>query len=165
MNLSRFILRPTVGLFEICAHTDGLSPFVGEQSLGPIDLSKATRLKHVKFWWGRDPRWAVKALRTVTHDNRNLQLSLETTWKSYGHRVGSDDLGVLLDDIGGACYQGWLELDSVLAQLWESHSIRPEVTYNVPTWMGKGTGRRMQILLPEVTARGIVDLVEQNVRW
>ena len=53
----------------------------------------------------------------------------------------------------------------MLAQLWESHSIRPEVTYNVPTWMGKGTGRRMQILLPEVTARGIVDLVEQNVRW
>ena len=58
-----------------------------------------------------------------------------------------------------ASYQGWLELDRVLALLWESHSIRPRVIYNVRVRKEKGKARRrVKSLLSEVTARGIVDL-------
>ena len=162
MNLSRSILGSAVRPFGICAHTDGLSPFVDQPSLGPIDLSKATQLKDVKFRWECHPRWAVEALRTVTHDNRNLQqLSLEAGEECHGPRVGGNNPGDPFGHIGESSYQEWLELDSVLVQLWESHSIRPEVEYNVPRWTDEGAGRRMQKLLPEVTARGIVDLIEQ----
>ena len=61
--------------------------------------------------------------------------------------------------VGQASYQGWLELDRVLAMLWESHSIRPRVIYNVRARKEKGKAkRRVKSLLSEVTARGIVDL-------
>ena len=89
-------------------------------------------------------------LRTITRDHRNFQqLLLETFWEDYDPHVGSD----------GLVDQGWLELDSVLAQLWESHSIRPRVIYNIPTGIDESGARlRVESLLPEVTSRGIVHL-------
>ena len=166
MNLSRSILGSTVRPFGICAHADDLHPFADQPSLVPIDLSKVIGLKAVTFGWARDFQWAIKALRTVTHDNINLQqLSFDAAWTSYGPNVGDDDLNELLSDIGETSYQEWLKLDNVLAQLWESHSIRPEVTYNVPRGMDEVAECRMQILLPEVTTRGIVDLVRLIYEW
>ena len=52
----------------------------------------------------------------------------------------------------------WLELDRLLAQLWESHSIRPKVVYH-PLFGDDGevTGGRVYSLFPEVISRGIVD--------
>ena len=76
----------------------------------------------------------------------------------------SDNPADVVKDIGETSYQGWLELDSVLAQLWESHSVRPVVTYKVlPESPDGGTaGRRVRSLLSGVTATGMVDLVEQS---
>ena len=63
--------------------------------------------------------------------------------------------------IGEATYQGWLELDRLLTYLWESHSSRLKVLYNVPSWVdGKFARRCMETLFPEVTTRGIVDFVD-----
>jgi hypothetical protein len=120
----------------------------------------------VTFTWEGNPRWAATTLRTVTRDNKNLQqLSLDVDLGSYGSDVDSNEPDVILYDIGEACYQGWLELDSVLAQLWESHSIRTQIEYEVPaSWTDGGAGRRMQKLLPETTSRGIVDL-KQIDEW
>ena len=60
---------------------------------------------------------------------------------------------------GEAVHQEWLDLDHVLVQFWNSHSVRPEITY--------GAGGRVDdlrafapILLPELTRRGLVNLVE-----
>ena len=140
----------TVRPFDICTHTDGLSPFVDNPSSRAIDLSIATGLKDATLWWEDNPRWVAMTLRTITRDHRNFQrLLLETFWEDYDPHVGSD----------GHVDQGWLELDSVLAQLWESHSIRPRVIYNIPTWIDESGARlRVESLLPEVTSRGIVDL-------
>ena len=59
------------------------------------------------------------------------------------------------DAIGETAYLKWMETDHVLAQLHESHSIRPKVVFwENEQWM-RGC---MECLLPEVTKRGIVDL-------
>jgi hypothetical protein len=63
--------------------------------------------------------------------------------------------------IGESNYRQWLELDHLLVQLWESHSIRPKVSYYAPP--GKGgevANGRVYSLLPEVTSRGIADFVK-----
>ena len=52
-----------------------------EESLGSIDLSKATGLKDMVFSWKWNPQWVIMTLRTITHNHRNLQrISLETPW-------------------------------------------------------------------------------------
>ena len=126
-------------------------------------MSGAGGLKGVTFVWEGDPRWVAMTLRTITCDNRNLQqLSLYAFWESQGTYLGSDDLTSLVVDVGERSYQGWLELDGVLAQLWESHSIRPEVIYGVPRWIDEAQARpRVEKLLPRATTRGIVYMVEQ----
>ena len=68
--------------------------------------------------------------------------------------------GDVREAVGGIAYPEWLELDCLLAQLHESHSIRLKVLYNVPfDTDGSRERRRMEVLLPEVMTRGIVDLV------
>ena len=55
--------------------------------------------------------------------------------------------------------QQWRDLDRLLVQFWTSHSIRPKITF-------EAGARRKDIrdyapnLLPELTRRGLVDLVE-----
>ena len=56
-------------------------------------------------------------------------------------------------------YQEWQDLDRVLVQFWTSHSIRPKVNY-VPWTRGKDLGDDLPVLLPELTRRGLVDVVK-----
>ena len=136
--------------------------FADEESLGSIDLSKATGLKNVALKWKSSPRWVAMTLRTITQNHRNLhQISLEIHWKMYAEVDAGDPTG-LRDKIGETVYQGWLELDAVLARLWESHSIRSELVYVVPRWSDRRrAGRLVRSLLPEVMTSGIIDLVER----
>ena len=53
----------------------------------------------------------------------------------------------------------WLELDHLLTQFWTSHSIRPQVVYE-PGGGSQGMRHLASGLLPELTRRGLVDLVE-----
>ena len=53
--------------------------------------------------------------------------------------------------------QEWQDLDRVLLQFWTSHSIRPEIGYD-----GGNFRELAPRLLPELTSRGIVDLVEYD---
>ena len=53
----------------------------------------------------------------------------------------------------------WQDLDQLLVRFWTSHSIRPIITY------GAGARRKdmrdyASSLLPELSRRGLVDLVE-----
>ena len=52
----------------------------------------------------------------------------------------------------------WFELDRCLVLLWESHSIRLRIRYGLPARMNAARGW-MEILFPEATKGGIVDLV------
>lgn len=69
-----------------------------------------------------------------------------------GHSVGRT--------IEGEIHGQWSELDRVLVQSWESRSIRPKVIYTDQEKEGKERMRDwMGRLLPEMTERGMIDLV------
>jgi len=69
--------------------------------------------------------------------------------------VGSNIRGT----IGEAVYELWSDLDHLLVQFWESRSIRPRIG----CFRVRGVKRNMDYcvgcLLPEITKRGIVDLI------
>ena len=55
----------------------------------------------------------------------------------------------------------WQDLDRPLVQLWTSHSVRPRITYEVGR-IGNYLGAFLPSLLPVLTRRGLVDLVEYS---
>lgn len=61
-------------------------------------------------------------------------------------------------DWGAVCRE-WYDLDQLLVQFWTSHSIRPTVTYEEGV-MGKDMISYVPRLFPELTGRGLVDLVK-----
>ena len=101
------------------------------------------------------------ALRTVTPDHRHFQqisLYVPRLRSRYTKNAAYDRYGV-----GESCYRQWLELDHLLVQLWESHSIRLTVSYRAsPGKEGEVTDSRVHNLLPEVTNRGIADFVRRE---
>ena len=149
--------------FETCVCTNGLYLFVDEPVPGFIDLSKAIGLKDASIEWASDLQWVVLTLRTITHNHRNLQrISLKASCESYIRFIDKGDPADLRDEIGRTLYQGWLELDEVLVQLWESHSIRSEVVYDTRRGIrARRAARRLESLLSGAVARGIVHLVER----
>ena len=113
-----------------------------------IDLSKAAKLKYLTFL-RRHPRstvqWITAALQTV--NSKTLQ---SITIRPDGGRP---------ETIGEEFHQEWRHLDHLLVQFWTSHSIRPRVMY--VAWKGKkGLRDCLPSLLPELTRRGLVDLVQ-----
>ena len=65
-----------------------------------------------------------------------------------------------LETIEEEFHQEWQDLDRLLVQFWGTHSIRPQLTYKV--WKGKDLKDDMSSLLPELTGRGIVDLIRTS---
>lgn len=125
---------------------------IDEMPTGSIDLSKATKLKNVKFLSGGHPKLTASALKTVTPHHRNLrQISLRAI--DILPDVNSDPHD------GETAHTEWLELDSAFIKLWESHSIRPEVQYYLPSSVDAGRAREfLESLFPETTRRGVIDL-------
>jgi hypothetical protein len=111
-----------------------------------LDLSKATKLKAVVLQCASpNLQWAATTLQTI--ESENLQ------------RI-TIDMSKLENLLKETVHQTWLDLDRLLLQFSESHSIRPEII------LSRGRGRTdfmnlMPILLPELTRRGIVDVVER----
>jgi hypothetical protein len=58
--------------------------------------------------------------------------------------------------VGEAGYREWLELDRLLVQLCESHPIHLMAVFTKRRYMGSS----IECLLPEITKRGMIDLVE-----
>ena len=114
-----------------------------------LDLSRATKLRDLVFLCEmRNIRWIVAALRTV--ESQNLQ---RITLRLHPPPPG--------DWAGGPDHLERQDLDRTLVQFWISHSIRPQF---VPMYRGgkKGTKDRVSRLLPELTERGLVDVVEHT---
>ena len=138
---------------KICVRTDNLSLFPVRPAA--IDLSKARNLRDAIL----RPRslgvkWITMALQATIPGHRELRkfsihLRYILTFLDFDVMKQSTDYGE------------WLDLDRLLVQFWEPRSTRPKVVCT--TW--DGHPRRdlrgfTACLLPELTKRGIIDLVE-----
>ena len=146
--------------FSTYVPIDNLPLFVGDPSVGSIDLSKAKKLQDAEFGCRVHPRSVVATLRTVADDHRNLQrVLLDAVEVLIAPHPNYSDPESFVRAIG-ATYGEWLELDHLLVRLWQAHSIRVKFMYQVPASIGEKTSRLcVESLLPELTARGVVDLI------
>ena len=72
----------------------------------------------------------------------------------------ADNIGADAEQtVGEANFKQWLNLDRLLVQVWESRSIRPKVIFTEQEGMSDMRDC-MGCLLPEITKRGIIDLVD-----
>jgi hypothetical protein len=130
-----------------------LKPLPADESTpGPVDLSKATKLKDAIFRCkSLDNGWLAMTLETITPEHRDLQqISIHT------HFILSPEQQVK------EAIRLWSDLDRALVQLWESHSIRVKVVYpRFPEWSVATTKVLLGRLFPEMTKRGIVNLAEE----
>ena len=115
-----------------------------------IDLTKATKLKDLEFRCDEpNVLWITSTLRTAKSKNlRRITIHPHITF---------------INPIGETDRQGWRELDCFLVQSWTSHSIRPIVKF---TRMGSyDPGKVLSGLLPGLTSRGFVDVVESQIPY
>jgi len=118
---------------------------------GPIDLSKATKLKSVVFRLSTlVVKWIVVAFQATIHEHRELrQVSIHFP------RMDID-----FDNIKGfPVYGQWLDLDRLLVRFWESRLTSPKVICTA--LVGEKCIMRgfVECCLPELTKRGMIDLV------
>ncbi len=148
------VVRP----FGIYVHIGNSLQSLAESVSTVINLSKATRLNDVIFLVKSvNVEWITAALQTITPENQDLQrIVMYAPYYSAIFGLGRD----VRETIGELAYGRWLDLDHLLVHFWESRSIRPTV-------MAASHGMRSLSdlvggLLPEITGRGIMDLVEQS---
>ena len=142
----------TSDVCPFCTHIriDSLPPFPdGCPYL--IDLSKAANLRIVGFVSAYNPRWITMALRTIGRDHPNFQqISIYPP-----DNLNGLDPAVIKFTIGKTACLEWLDLDRLLAEFHELYSVRLKALIWIDVQRGRGC---VECLLPEVTARGIIDL-------
>ena len=158
-----FSVSRLVRLFSFCVDTSS-SLFVGGFQHTPINLSEATRLKDIEFRSGElNTEWVTTTLRTITPKHRDLkQIFIHISYKFTLEGSGAS----IKHTTGETTYREWLDLDRLLVQLWESRSIRPKVKYRCKSQSERKEAiDGVSCLLPEITKRGMVDLVEHHPEW
>ena len=109
--------------------------FLGLSQPAQVNLGKAKKLKDVSFECLLLPGWILVTLRTISRDQRARTDHADNTFFARLRR--SEEVN---HAAGESIHREWLELDCLLVKLCESQSIR------------------VKVLLPEVVARGMVDL-------
>jgi len=104
---------------------------------------------------GLNPKWIVMALQTITSKHQNLQqIRIRVPHHRCPPTRESENLGEAAGEDG---YRQWMDLDSLLVQLLESHAIRTKVTHG-----GKNSERKSEMcenmrgLLPKIAERGTI---------
>jgi hypothetical protein len=133
--------------------------FLGEAGPASINLSKAIKLKDVIFrlnsW---SVQWVITVLQTISPEHRDLRQI--AVWPSYYLTLFGFG-GNVRRALGEVDYGEWLDLDRLLVQLWESYSIWPVAAVFTKQVEGTDCMRDcIGCLLPEITNRGIIDVVE-----
>ena len=125
----------------------------------PVDLSNATKLNDAAFRViSENVSWTTMALQTITPEHRDFRhISIFVPYHSLHCVYPRAQVERAVQE---TIYQQWLDLDGLLVQFWESRSIRPRVTCEMPAWEGQGVRDSIKRLLPEVTRRGIMDLLQ-----
>jgi hypothetical protein len=101
--------------------------------------------------------WITTALQTITAKHRDLQqISIRMCYPIVHKLSGAGIDADVREEVGEVGCGEWLELDRFLVQLWESRRI------HLMAVLRKGQDMRSSIecLLPEITKRGMIDLVE-----
>ena len=129
----------------------GISPLlvdVGTSRGQPsLDLSKATKLKYLTvFCRGLKIQQTVMVLQTV--ESKTLR-------RITIHPYAVTPQGL----IEGAVQQEWQDLDRLLVKFWTSRSVRSQLVYGRDQG-GNYLRDHAPSLVPELTSRGLVDLVE-----
>ncbi|KAF9644801.1 hypothetical protein BDM02DRAFT_3190251 [Thelephora ganbajun] len=150
-------LRWMEELVAACSHTvkslDVTCYLFSHASSASVDLSKATKLRDVIFRPASlSIAWITTALQNVSPEHRNLQISIYLRYDLVLATTEPDAMQI----VGGQ----WSDLDHLLVQFWELRSIRTKLVCSAPEEEPQGMGEHIGRLLPEVTGRGIVDLVE-----
>jgi len=125
-----------------------------------LDFSNALKLNEVVFWVGiLSAVWMTLALETITpahRDFHHITIHVSAYLPSIANPTN-------LRETLGAFYGQWMDLDRLLVQFWESRGIRPKVGCNVSKKGNVAMFEYIGCLLPEVTKRGIVELVSLSV--
>jgi len=137
---------------HICAHADNLILFLVELESAPFDLSKATKLRDTVFRpESENVEWITATLLTIAPEHRELRhISIHAPYC------------LTLDieqSVGGAASRQLSDLDCLLVQFWESHSIRPRIGCVGLREEGQNAEYYVGCWFPEITKRGVVDLV------
>jgi len=150
--------------FGICSRTSNLFLVPASWGSDSTDLSKATRLKDLVFRVAsQQVDWITMVLCTIKSEHRDFRQI--TIYPPHDPTLSGPSDGPNIGQIIGEVIFGqWLELDHLLAQLWESHSIRPKVMYCALYGTGEHITKNLGCLLPEMTGRGIIDLAERTLR-
>ena len=99
------------------------------------------------------------ALQTITSKHQDLrQISIHVPHDLTHPDLDMDVGRIIREEICGE----WSGLDYLLVQFWESRSIRPRIVYPTLKEEKRSVCLRDSIgcLLPEITGREIIDLVE-----
>jgi len=117
--------------------------------MASFNLSTATRLKRLVFHSTRsNVQWITAALETVESSDLR-QITVRPPGNTF------------INTIEEMVRRQWQDLDRLLVRFLAPRSIRPEVSYNVKA--GEMDFRdHAPSLLPELTRRGLVDLVEYD---
>ena len=104
----------------------------------------------------RDPQWIMSTLQTIPFKHRNIQqlsISSPETLKRLLLSIPPEPAAIQRA-LGEEVYMRLLELDRLLTQLHELHSIYLKVFLRA----GRAARSHAKCLLPEVVTRGVVDL-------
>ena len=120
--------------------------------LPPFDLSMVTEVKGMEFRCHTIRiQWLTMSLRTVKPPNlRQITLTM-------------DPFIVFFGPVGEEIHQEWQDLDHLLVQLWTSHSVLPIIRFET-TGNGDHLLNLASGLLPELTSRGAVSVIEDCFR-
>ena len=142
------ITCPPEGAIHFCQTRHLLTSRSTDRSVPiQIDLSKAMKLQHIIFRCGSlRIEWITRTLETITPENQGFQRIT----------VDVDRVRILVGVDPGV---GWPDLDHLLVRFWESRSIRTTLeSFGRPL---RGMMDFAMCLLPELTKRGAIDLVEE----
>ena len=120
-------------------------------ALPPLTLSKATRLEDLEFYLSTETvQWITRTLQSAKSEHLQ-RITISTTSFSFS-------------DLDQATVRhGWEDLDHVLVQLWTSYSVHPRIKC-AKTLEFEYVEGQVQVLLPELTSRGIIDVIGGS-RW
>ena len=126
------------------------------------DLSEATKLKDVAFHCGSLTCTRIaEILETITPQHGDVQRVSIRVPDVFGRIIYSDTGEFTIKwDVEVDFHAERLDLDHLLVQFCESRSISPTIVYPQMRNHEKEMSQWAECLLPEVTKRGKVDLVE-----
>ena len=125
--------------------------------MASIDFSEVKKLKEVTLRCGNmDIMWIILALQTITSEHGDLQ---QISIRVPHHSNSIANPARTRQSVGEKIYSQWMDLDRLLVQSWEARAIRLKIMYSAYMKEEEATSVYVGVLLPEITKRGISELV------